>query len=578
MRNQETNLGNITADANLLAAQDALGDGVFVGSLKNGGGIRAQIGAVDVVTGDKEPPLANSGAGKPAGGVSTLDIENSLRFNNLLMVFDTDAAGLKAILEHGVASLGGQGRFPQLGGISFSYDPDAPAGGRVQNIAVIDEAGTVIARVIENGTASPDAPAAISMVALNFLANGGDGYPVKANASNFRYLLADGTLSAPLDEALDFTAAGNIPAGVLGEQKAMQEFMAARHATPGTAFNQADTAEAGDTRIQNLNARGDTVLEGEVVTGNFTAQALEGTAGDDRVEARGGDDTVNGLAGNDLLLGVNGADQLDRAGGADTLDGGNGNDLLTGGAGDDLLDGGFGADTLAGASGDDTMTGGRWGDLYVVEDAGDLVVEEIGGGVDRVWTTLSSYTLTDHVEQLELGTGALAGTGNGKANLIIGNELDNILDGGLGWDVLEGGAGDDRLIGGIGSDMLIGGEGADTLIGGRQADTMSGGEGDDIFLFTWEADGLVATPDLITDFVRGEDRIALDFNADRTLPGRQPFEFSTLPFAADAPGFFRMEAGDADTLLVLANNDADADADFALLVRGVATLDASDFI
>ena len=44
MRSEETNLGNLTADANREAASDALGDQPFIFSLKNGGGIRAQIG------------------------------------------------------------------------------------------------------------------------------------------------------------------------------------------------------------------------------------------------------------------------------------------------------------------------------------------------------------------------------------------------------------------------------------------------------------------------------------------------------------------------------------------------------
>ncbi|QYU67856.1 5'-nucleotidase C-terminal domain-containing protein [Leptolyngbya sp. 15MV] len=151
VRNQETNLGNITADANKAAAEDALGDGSFVASLKNGGGIRAQIGATVVSTGEKIPPIANPSAGKPAGAISQLDIENALRFDNKLMVFDTTAAGLKAILEHGVASLGNQGRFPQLGGVSFSYDPDLPAGSRVLNIGLVDASGKLVARVVENG-------------------------------------------------------------------------------------------------------------------------------------------------------------------------------------------------------------------------------------------------------------------------------------------------------------------------------------------------------------------------------------------------------------------------------------------
>ena len=73
--------------------------------------------------GDKIAPIANPDAGKPDGGVSQLDVENALRFDNKLMVFDTTAAGLKAILEHGVAAGINQGRFGQVGGLRFSCDP-----------------------------------------------------------------------------------------------------------------------------------------------------------------------------------------------------------------------------------------------------------------------------------------------------------------------------------------------------------------------------------------------------------------------------------------------------------------------
>ena len=96
---------------------------------------------------------------------------------------------------------------------------------------------------------------------LNFTANGGDGYPVKANGENFRYLLDDGTLSAPVVEALDFTAPANVPANALGEQQAFAEYMQEFHGTPETAYDQADTPISGDTRIQNLNFRDDTVFD-----------------------------------------------------------------------------------------------------------------------------------------------------------------------------------------------------------------------------------------------------------------------------------------------------------------------------
>lgn len=285
VRNQETNLGNLSADAQLEAARDALPQGSVVASLKNGGGIRAQIGSVDVITGAKEPPLANPIAGKPEGAVSSLDIENSLRFNNKLMVFDTTPEGLKAILEHGVADLGNQGRFPQLGGISFSFDPDQPAGSRVLNVAALDANGIPVARIIENGVVSADAPAKISVVTISFLADGGDSYPIKANGENFRYLLDDGTLGAALDETLDLDSSGNTPANALGEQRALREFLAEFHGTPNTAFDSADTPGALDQRIQDLNLRSDGVFgPGLTVVGGVGGNNLFGSAGNDVME------------------------------------------------------------------------------------------------------------------------------------------------------------------------------------------------------------------------------------------------------------------------------------------------------
>lgn len=348
VRNQETNLGNLTADAQLEAARDALPKGSIVVSFKNGGGIRAQIGSVDVITGDKEPPLANPVAGKPQGAVSTLDIENSLRFNNKLMVFDTTPEGLKAILEHGVASLGNQGRFPQLGGISFSFDPDFPARSRVINVSALDANGIPTVRIIENGEVSADAPPTIRVVTLNFLANGGDGYPIKANGENFRYLLNNGTLGPALDETIDFVA--NTPTNALGEQQALQEFLAEFHSTPNTAFDSAETPGALDQRIQDLNLRLDDVFgPGITLVGGVGGNTLAGSAGNDSIEGGNGKDVLTGLAGDDRLMGGNGNDLLNGGLGNDTLIGGNGADVFVLGAGlgsDTFLDFSRGPDRI----------------------------------------------------------------------------------------------------------------------------------------------------------------------------------------------------------------------------------------
>ena len=273
VRNQETNLGNITADANTYALEQALGSAAaqtYIVSLKNGGGIRAQIGTLSA-------PKADGTVDKlpPDGGVSQLDVENSLRFNNQLMSFETTPAGLKAILEHGVASLGSQGRFPQLGGVSFSYDPDLTAGSRISDIALVDDGYHV--NLYNDGVLLAGAPDKITMVTLNFLANGGDSYPIKANGENFRYVVEQAAggfaLTAPVDETKVFTDTATISAAVgtstlLGEQRAFEVYMKAFHATPQTAYKEAETTEAQDTRIQNLNVRAEDVLATQL---SFTA-------------------------------------------------------------------------------------------------------------------------------------------------------------------------------------------------------------------------------------------------------------------------------------------------------------------
>lgn len=279
VRREETNLGNITADANIFALRSIIGGSAPIISLKNGGGIRAQIGAVSSEGGSaaKLPPLANPAAGKPAGGISRLDIENALRFNNGLMALETTPVGLKAILEHAVASWPGNGRFPQIGGMAFSWDISKPAGERVTSISLIGNDGLQSAAVYANGGFVPGVPAVINMITLNFLAQGGDSYPFKDNGENFRFLLTDGTLSAPVPETESFTSTA--PGNLLREQQAFEKYLGHRYATSEAAFDLADTSIGNDTRIQKLDTRLDTILpfslENMIRINRFSAAFLE---------------------------------------------------------------------------------------------------------------------------------------------------------------------------------------------------------------------------------------------------------------------------------------------------------------
>lgn len=270
VRNEETNFGNLSADANLWYAQ--LLDPTVQISLKNGGGIRSEIGEVVALPGATSgavltPPKANLQANRQAGQVSQLAIETALKFNNKLWTFDVTAQQLKTLLEHGVAVLGSQGRFPQVGGMRFSYDPAQTAQTLDGNFAVVSAGQRIRSLkvgndvVVQNGVLLGDAQRTFRMVTLNFLAEGtnaaaggGDSYPFPATA--------DFVNLVKLDAAMTTATAGgaaSTSSAVLGsEQDAFMKYM--KNQFGSTAFGLQDTAAAQDTRIQNLAQRADTVL------------------------------------------------------------------------------------------------------------------------------------------------------------------------------------------------------------------------------------------------------------------------------------------------------------------------------
>ncbi|MFB2976313.1 bifunctional metallophosphatase/5'-nucleotidase [Microseira sp. BLCC-F43] len=261
VRTEETNLGNLTADASLAAVRR--NDPGVVISIKNGGGIRESIGAVvggggnDPNAGQRIPPVANPIAGKEAGQISQLDIENSLRFNNQLTLLTLTAQQLKQVLEHGVSDTAPgrtPGRFPQVGGLAFSFDPNRPANSRVVSIALKDSNGRTTDTIVQNGQVVGDPNRTFRIVTLNFLAGGGDGYPFP-----------------------NFPATNRIDTG-LGEQQALRDFLTANfNATP---FNIPDVDVAQDTRIQNLAARNDTVIAGISRTATRVADVGDILTGD----------------------------------------------------------------------------------------------------------------------------------------------------------------------------------------------------------------------------------------------------------------------------------------------------------
>ncbi len=282
VRTQETNLGNMVADALLWQAQQVDPD-VRV-SLKNGGGIRDHIGVVLQPPGTTDPgdvallpPRASPVSGKMEGDVSQLDIQGALRFNNGVSIVPLTARQLADIVEHAVAFEGvGEvlaGRFPQVGGMRFSFDPAAPPGQRVRSLAIVAGDGSVADRVVEEGALSGDPERVIKMATMDFLANGGDGYPFPAPAPGRVDLAGEaGQVNAPDPDFPDTNGNGVIDGAVIAdpgladftrpgtEQDALAEYLARFFSE--TPFDVVETPPPDDRRIQNLGIPGkmDTVF------------------------------------------------------------------------------------------------------------------------------------------------------------------------------------------------------------------------------------------------------------------------------------------------------------------------------
>ncbi len=336
VRIQETNLGNLTADANLAAAKEV--DSSVVISIKNGGGIRNDIGRTVVPTGstgevDFLPNEAIPGV-KPEGGISENDIANTLAFNNGLTLLTVSAAELLEILEYGVGAsslddTNTQGRFPQVSGLQFSFDLTAESGDRIQSLAVLDEAGNDADVVVQNGELVGDGDRTFRIVTLNFLAGGGDGYPF------------------PMRDVVNLTAEeGATPTGDATfapdgtEQDALAEYLLDNFGADNP-FGAVDTGRAEDDRLQNLAFRADTVIDD--VTGGI---AFQGTNKSDVFRGTDADEIIFGGGNRDRLIGNGGNDQIFGEGGQDFIRGGGGNDILDGGASNNRIFGGGGNDTF----------------------------------------------------------------------------------------------------------------------------------------------------------------------------------------------------------------------------------------
>ena len=272
VRTEETNLGNLSADANLWYANELSEKTVHL-SLKNGGGIRTGIGSALVPPGVTDyskalyaPPAANPEAETSEGAVSEGHLRATLRFDNGLVVVSVTASELKDLLENGLADteIGRTpGRFPQVAGMKFSYDTTmkpritSGSGQRVRSLEILNSDGTVMDTIVKDGDIVGNPDRRFNMVTLNFLANGGDDYPFKELSAPNRlnlyagrgygekvdYPNADTTKDPGRNSKFSYTG---------GEQDAFAEYMYAFHANLSEAYSLKEQNIQQDKRVVKL--------------------------------------------------------------------------------------------------------------------------------------------------------------------------------------------------------------------------------------------------------------------------------------------------------------------------------------
>jgi Ca2+-binding RTX toxin-like protein len=347
-------------------------------------------------------------------------------------------------------------------------------------------------------------------------------------------------------------------------------------------FDGNDTISSGDGNDTLDGGDGNDILNGyndvDVLIGGKGSDAINGGTGADRMYGGAGNDTYTIDNAGDMVFEAFNFDDLD--GGIDTVKSavtwtlgeyfekllllgsgainGTGNGLantMNGNTGNNVLNGGDGADVLTGGLGNDTMIGGLGNDIFVVDASGDIVTEAVGGGSDRINTSVT-FTASANVETLTLtGTAAINGTGSANGNTIIGNSAANIIDGAGGNDILYGGLGNDTLTGSAGTDH-----------------------------FAFNTALSAANIDTITDFSAVSDHIRIDnaiFSAFAATGYIAASEFESsagLTAAATAAGRIVYDTATGHVYYDADGAGGVASAQFAILTGQPAGLGAADFL
>jgi Ca2+-binding RTX toxin-like protein len=256
--------------------------------------------------------------------------------------------------------------------------------------------------------------------------------------------------------------------------------------------------------------------------------------------------------------------------GHDSVTGGDLADLLEGNAGNDRLRAGAGADELTDGDGNDSLSGEAGDDVLVRTDFDANGIDLFDGGIGtdtlRFNIVSGAPVWVDMVEQQYNG---------GLAQGMTLVRVENVVGSDAGDDI-RGSSAANAFWGGKGSDYLEGREGNDVLTGGEGSDILSGGAGRDLFRFGLGATG---SGDFILDFVRGEDRIAIERAAFQLGNVATPsLVVGANPVANAATAQFLFETGSGRLWFDADGIGDQADASWVATLSGVTTLSTADLL
>lgn len=142
VRDEETVLGNLYCDAMRAKAKTQI-------AIQGGGGLRATLNKGEITYGD---------------------VYRLLPYNNKLVTYRLKGSDLLAVLEHGVSRYNesGNGRFLQVSGLRYAFNPNRPVGQRITAAEVQRDAGWHNLDPTKEYTIASD----------NYIQTGGDDYQI----------------------------------------------------------------------------------------------------------------------------------------------------------------------------------------------------------------------------------------------------------------------------------------------------------------------------------------------------------------------------------------------------------------